>query len=126
MPSYMFACLCVFAYLSSLLLAALACVLLALCLSCASLATTLGHYGASVLLRALLGTLGEHFGLSWVLLGLSWRSFGPVLGPLGPLLASLGPLLGLFWASLGPLGGLPGTLLERDRFLTALGHCFCE
>ena len=64
MPSYMFACLCVFAYLSSLLLAALACVLLALCLSCASLATTLGHYGASVLLRALLGTLGDHVGLS--------------------------------------------------------------
>ena len=104
MPSYMFACLCVFAYLSSLLLAALACVLLALCLSCASLATTLGHYGASVLLRALLGTLGDHFGLSWVLLGLSWRSFGPLLIP---------------------LGGLPGTLSERTRFLTAFGPRVC-
>ena len=103
MPSYMFACLCVFAYLSSLLLAALAFGLLALCLSCASLATTLGHYGASVLLRALLGTLGDHFGLSWVLLGLSWRSFGPVLGSLRPLLVSF-----------GPFGVLPGTLLERD------------
>ena len=82
MPSYMFACLCVFAYLSSLLLAALACVLLALCLSCASLATTLGHYGASVLLRALLGTLGDD--------------------RLGPLLASPGPLLGLLGDSQEP------------------------
>ena len=76
----------VFAQRFRLLLLAVACFLLALCLSCDSLATALGYYGASVLLGASLAPFWHQLAPSG-LLGLSYALLGLMLDSPGALLA---------------------------------------
>ena len=88
-----------------------ACLLLALCLSCESLATALGYYGASPLLGVSIVLLWHQpgsFRLSWALLGVLF----------GLSQASLGTLL-------GRLGDAQGALFERDnKFVNAFFATF--
>ena len=91
------------------------------CLSCESLATALGYYGASLL-------FGAPLVLFWLQPGSfrsCWALWGSFLALFLASLGSFGASLGLSWDSLGPLLSLLGHARELSWKEIALRLLFC-